>query len=425
MQITTLLLQVLLSVSLLLCAFGAAFRPRLAADLVSAFPQRGWGRALSAALFAIAGMAVLAGSQVPFLAFFASVLALVAAVVLAILLRRGAPRRLWPAPALVGIAAIAVALLQPLGLRVLALPAAADLPFNPSDSEVLNTYDAGLALEGIAAGADGTLYIAGNRGLDFSRADYYAAARGELIARTSDGKERIAFTTPAGTTAGVPAVASDGSVFLTSHGKISTIWRIGARGANQALARFPEGAWPNGLAIGPDGMLYSPDSTLGVIWRVDPASGKFDAAVRDPALLARRFIALAPGANGIAFQGRDLLVTVSDRGTVLRYAMDGQGAFGAAAVVASGIPGDDFAIGRDGALFITTHPYDTLVRVGPDGRSTVIGKGAQHIIGATDAVFGTGAADQQTLYVVTDGGAFTAGPGARGQLIAVHPYAKH
>ena len=46
----------------------------------------------------------------------------------------------------------------------------------------------------------------------------------------------------------------------------------------------------------------------------------------------------------------------------------------------------------------------------------------QHIVGATDASFGRGPSDRDTLYVATDGGAFTAGPKARGQLIALQPY---
>lgn len=91
-------------------------------------------------------------------------------------------------------------------------------------------------------------------------------------------------------------------------------------------------------------------------------------------------------------------------------------------MIARGIPDDDFAIGHDGSLFTTTHPYDTIVRVSPKGQRTLIGRAAQHIIGATDAVFGTSQQDRDTLYVVTDGGAFTGGPKTRGELVALQPY---
>lgn len=69
----------------------------------------------------------------------------------------------------------------------------------------------------------------------------------------------------------------------------------------------------------------------------------------------------------------------------------------------SGIPGDDFAIGPEGSLFITTHPYNTVIKVSTRGARTIIARQEQHIVGATDAVFGRGTEDRDTLYVVTDG----------------------
>ena len=81
-----------------------------------------------------------------------------------------------------------------------------------------------------------------------------------------------------------------------------------------------------------------------------------------------------------------------------------------------------FAIGRDASLFITTHPYNTLVKVTPEGTRTIIADVKDAISGATDAVFGRGSKDKDTLYVVTDGGAFTGGTKTRGALIALEPY---
>ncbi len=117
-----------------------------------------------------------------------------------------------------------------------------------------------------------------------------------------------------------------------------------------------------------------------------------------------------------------MFVTVSDATLLMKYTLGKDGRFGPPAQVARGIPGDDFAIGHDGSLFITTHPYNTLVRITPDGRRSIVAEAGQHIVGATDASFGRGPSDRDTLYVATDGGAFTAGPKARGQLIALQPY---
>lgn len=420
MNTITTLLQCALGLSLLLLA-AAALHPRWYKRFAAILPIGRLARSASAVLFLVAGIVTLVGVAVPFAAFFGACLALLSSLLLSAraLYTRHA---LWTLPAVMAAASVGIALAQPLGLKVLALPKAAALQFAPVPSRVIKTYDEGLWFEGIAAADDGTLYLSGNRGLNFSRSDYYRAAKGEVIARRPGKDEQVIFRTPTGSTAGVIAIAADGTLYMTSHGDSPAIWRIRANGQGERLAQLPRGAWPNGLDVGPDGKLYSADSALGLIWRIDPATGHSERVIVDKRLLARKFISLAPGANGLHFRGNDLYVTVSDRTTVLKYTLDQRGSFSAPVVVATGIPGDDFAIGHDGSLFIATHPYNTLVHVAPDGERTIIGKEAQHIVGATDAVFGKTASDRDTLYVVTDGGAFTGGPKTRGELVALQPH---
>lgn len=414
-------MQTLLACGLLLQAAAATVARKRLASIATMLPAKPLQRALLATVLLVCAMATIAGMFVPFLVFFAASLTLVCCLaVVAFALRRNRPTAIT-LPLVLILLCIGVTVMQPLGLKVLALPKAADLTFEAAPARVVKTYDEGLWFEGIVAANDGTLYLSGNRNLDFSRSDYFRHAQGEVIARRPDGTERIVFKTPVGSTSGVPVIAADGTLYLTSHGNSPAIWKISASGQASKLTELPPGAWPNGLDIGPDAMLYSPDSALGVVWRIDPLSGRGDKALSDPLLLARPYIALAPGANGLHFRGRDMYVTVSDRATVLRYSMDIAGQFSKAAVVAEGIPGDDFAIAPDGSLFITTHPYNTLVKVSPDGTRTIIGKEAQHIVGATDAAFGKTTQDQLILYVVTDGGAFTGGPKTRGELVAITP----
>src|SRR5450830_249805 len=424
MQTLTLVLQLVLGLAqLTVAAASVTARPWLIRLTRSALvPLASGSRAARwpvAVLALLGGALALASIAMPFLAFFAACFGVLAAIVLA--WRRAAPSR-WALPAMLGACSVMLAMAQPLGLKVLALPKAAELPLAKVRATVIKNYEAGTWFEGIAAGPDGTLYLAANRGLDFARSDYYRSAQGEVLARSADGKERSVFKTPAGSAAGVLAVAPDGVFYMTSHGDDSGVWRMGADGKAERFVSLPKGAWPNGIDIGPDGMLYIADSKLGVIWRADRATRIFSEAIPSDLLLARPLIALAPGANGVHFRGRELLVTVSDRTTVLSATLQGDGSFTPFKTLASGIPGDDFAIGSDGSLFITTHPYNTVVKVAPSGERSIIAGEAEHIVGATDAVFGRGPADRQILYVVTDGGAFTGGPGTRGALVALAPY---
>lgn len=424
MNIIIILFQLFLCLALLIAASIITFRPRMFKRLENIIPKfRSW-RIVQALFLWIAFIANLAGIRVPFLVFFASCIAIATSIPLLVRAANLKVARLWLIPAMIIILSVITGIARPLGLKVIALPKADELPLSICSARVIKTYDEGLWFEGIAAGGDGTLYLSGNRDLDFSRGDYYHVAQGELIERKPDGSERILFKTPKGNTSGIPLLAADKSIYLTSHGETSCIWHINNGNKPIQIVQFPKGAWPNGLDEGPDGMLYSADSQLGVIWRIDPKTGHLDEALRDPALLARPFISLAPGVNGLHFKGRDLLVTVSDRTTLLKYPVDEKGKLGKSSVIATGIPGDDFAIGQDGSIFVTTHPYNTVVRILPDGERMIIGKMEQHIIGPTDAIFGKSAQDINTLYVVTDGGAFTGDPKTRGELIALQPYSK-
>lgn len=419
-----LFLEVLLSVSLLAVSFGVFSRAPWMARLAQPVPSSLAIRASVALALAVLGAAFLAATSVPFLAFFASCLTLTVTAALSVVARI-AGGRLASAAVIAGIAlAVGVAALQPLGLKVLLLPKADRLPYEPVPWTVVKTYEPGVWFEGVSAGSDGTLYLSANRRLDFSIGKYYRRAQGQIIARKPDGSEHILFRTPQGSTAGVIAVGRDGTLYMTSNGDQPGIWRILTDGTATKLTELPSGAWPNGLDFGPDGKLYSPDSSMGQVWRVDPRTGQAEVALRDRKLSARPLVSLAPGANGLHFVGSEMIVTVSDSTEVLRYHLRDDHGFDPAVLVARGIPGDDFAAGPDGSLFITTHPYNTLVRVAPNGRRTIVANHRQQIIGATDAVFGRSADDRDTLYVATDGGAFTGGPRTRGALIAIKPYAR-
>lgn len=112
-------------------------------------------------------------------------------------------------------------------------------------------------------------------------------------------------------------------------------------------------------------------------------------------------------------------MVVSDAARVLKFIMNADGKFGAPSVFAEGIPGYDFAIDDKGSSYITTHPFNTIVRVTEDGQRSIIANASHVIIGATDAVFGVLPGDRDTLYVTTDGSAFSSDVRALGTLVAL------
>jgi len=393
----------------------------------AAFPWLPVGRPARWTLGAFAlFVAVLMGASMaqPFLAFFAATLATVLFVggLIALALRRPAAA-VRSGRATTGgllVVSVAVGLVQPLGLRVLCLPSADALPYEPvAIARVLKTYPAGTWFESVRVAPDGTIFLSANRGEDYQTGDKSRVVA-QVIARSPAGEERVVFQLPAATTAGVLAIGAGGALYLTSEGAARGVWRLSLDGQAALIATLPEGSWPNGLCEGPDGQLYVADARRGAIWRIDPRTGAAAIARDDAALKARRFIALAPAANGLHVAGRDLFVTVSDAAHVLKLPLGDDGQLGAPTVFATGIPGDDFAVDTDGSLYVTTHPYNTVVRVAADGRRTMVADARQGVTGATDAAFGSGPDGALTLYVLPRGGAVGTGdPNAAGTLVAL------
>jgi hypothetical protein len=303
------------------------------------------------------------------------------------------------------------------------LPTPDELPYEPVEATVVKTYRPGLWFEGIANGPDDSLVLAGTAGLDYATGAT-ARIRGELISRAADGSERTLFAPPAGSTAGVTAVGADGGLFMAATGSAAGrgLWRVEPDGQGRLLAATPEGSWPNGVSLGPagaQGPVYLADSALGIVWMIDPDTGGLDRARAGDELRARPG-ALAPGANGIQLFGDHLFVTNSDAATLLRYEVGDDGTLHDPTVVLSGVPADDFAFAPDGTVYLTTHIFDTVVRVEPDGRRAVIAAGAEHVTGATDCALGRDLDGNPVLHVVTDSGALVSGDTtAAGRLVAL------
>lgn len=300
------------------------------------------------------------------------------------------------------------------------LPSRDELPYEPVPAAVVKTYRPGLWFEGIARGHDGMLYLAGSISLD-DTTGRASQVQGQVIARSRDGSERTHVMPPAGSTAGVTAVGADGRMFMAVTGAARGLWRVEPDGTGQLLAPTPPGSWPNGVSFGPggaDAKIYLADSSLGVIWIIDPATGSIGRAYEGTDLRPRPG-AFAPGANGIQLFGNQMYVTNSDAGTLLRFDVDTNGNLRNPHVTVTGVPADDFSFDHDGTVYLTTHIFDTVVRVDPDGRRAVIAGAAEHVTGATDCVLvddGTG----RVLYVVTDGGGLASGDrAAAGTLVAL------
>lgn len=278
-MILLLSLELALGLALMVLAAAVASNQAWMRNIIEPLPSSRTARGLIAAALSLSALGLLAAIFVPFIAFFASAMTIAVTAVVGITSRLSGARLTLAGAIAVIVAAVGIGALQPLGLKVLLLPRADTLPYVPVPSKVVKTYDPGVWFEGVSAAADGTLYLAANRDLDFTIGKYYRRAEGQVIARKPDGTEQILFATPRGSTAGVIAVANDGMLYMTSNGDQPGLWKIDPNGHASKLVELPKGAWPNGLDFGPTGCSIRPTALL----------ARFGALIPRTVMLRSRF----------------------------------------------------------------------------------------------------------------------------------------
>src|SRR5215213_518738 len=224
---------------------------------------------------------------------------------------------------------------------------------------------------------------------------------------------------PCGNAFGLPIM---GSIALDHQGNVYAsvnscnpaqlgVWKVTPSGQTSLVAGLPQGAAPNGIAY-QDGWLYVADTLLGQVWRIHSDGTGAPEVWSNDSLLTPLFLPLIPGPNGLQVFRGEVYVAVSDRAHVVAIPIREDGSAGPGRVHASGIGFDDFAFDIKGNLYGTTDPFNTLVRVSPDGTQTVLLTAADGLDGPTCATFGVGK-ESKSLYVTNAAFPFFPGPNPR------------
>jgi sugar lactone lactonase YvrE len=284
-------------------------------------------------------------------------------------------------------------------------------PVEAYAAERIASLGPGKFLESIAFAPDGRLFV--STGMDGAIVTLDAAGNVKPFAKLDVGAGGfmmcLAFDRP-------------GTLYATVNSRapgVHGVWRFDREGRASRVVALPPGSAPNGLALDDRGNLLVADSFAGLIWRVPVAGGPAEPWLRHRYLVPRPLVGRFPGANGMQRFGDAVIVAVSDRSLLLRIPILENGGPGAPEILASGLPGDDFAVASDGTLYVTTHPFNSVVRVSPDGERTVVAGPAQGVVGPTAAAFGP----DGSLYVVNDGGLFRPLPGIApvGSVVRLRP----
>jgi len=153
---------------------------------------------------------------------------------------------------------------------------------------------------------------------------------------------------------------------------------------------------PNGLAFDKQGTLYVTDS-VGAIWRV-PWGGSASVLQRDDALTGNGSLGVFIGANGIAVRHGVLIITNTERRTILSVPKTGGDPSVVADLPEGAIP-DGLALDVFGNAFVAMNTENAIARVTPTGGFSIVASG-DPLDFPSSVAFGTAGGERSTLFGV-------------------------
>ncbi len=273
-------------------------------------------------------------------------------------------------------------------------------PFVPVPTRTVASWPVGAFAENLAIDAEGVVFVSLH---SHNRIDRYDPAT---------GRAKTFATLPAP----VAGLAFDESGTLWATGGVlgaapGLVWRVERGGEVHQWLAIPDAVFLNGATPHPDGRrLLIAESITGRVLAVDlttPGCATWLASD-----LLKPVNSGIPGANGVKIMAGFAHVSVTDRNILIRAALADNGEAGSLEPWLEKLRADDFAFDAEGAVYIATHPANTVIRVGADGARSTLAGPVEGAVGATAVAFGRAPGDEHALYVTTNGGLWSPYQGA-------------
>ncbi|KAG5773430.1 hypothetical protein H9Q72_000802 [Fusarium xylarioides] len=174
------------------------------------------------------------------------------------------------------------------------------------------------------------------------------------------------------------------------------------------IADMPEIGMINGIATWDENTALVTDCLHGKVYKLSVATGSYNVTLEDDTFTIPADAPFQVGLNGIKVhrlpEQTYVYYTTTSRFCVYRVPVTQEvQAAGLVETLAPGLVADDFALARDGTMYVCTNISNTVVRIPATGGEVAVVAGeakAFDVAGSTACVFGE---DEGVLYVSTSG----------------------
>lgn len=266
----------------------------------------------------------------------------------------------------------------------------AETPIDLVPARSIAEFPVNTFLEGIAISADNTLFITSH----FDGQVWRIGADDSPILHTKIG----------GKAAGL-AFLPDGHLLLSAWDEqnVPTVLSLSPQGEASVLVTLPDALFLNGMTPLDGDHLLIADSYRGAIWQLNVSEKTAHIWLEHPELARSALDKEFPAVNGLKIFNGVLYASNTKKMQLVKIPIvDGQPE--EPEIFVAPINLDDFAFDQQGNLYGTTHIYNSVVKISPEGNVTVIAEAEAGMTGSTALAFGKGEDDRTSVYVVTNGG---------------------
>jgi sugar lactone lactonase YvrE len=272
-----------------------------------------------------------------------------------------------------------------------------NVPIELVPARQIATFPVNTFLESIAIAPDGTLWVSNHEA-------------GQIVRVSLDGQQTV-WATWESKIAGF-AIATDDSLIVTGWNLsgIPVVLQVSDRGSIELVTTIPEAIFLNGLTHLKNNLYLIADAYRGAIWQLNLAERVASIWLEHPLLSRSNPTSQIPAVNGLKMFGDKLYASNTERQLILRIAVDTLGNPSEPEVWIENNNIDDFAFDVEGNLYGATHIFNSVVRIAPDGHTTIVATEKQGVTGSTAIAFGRTESDLDCIYVVGNGGMFLPPP---------------
>ena len=266
-------------------------------------------------------------------------------------------------------------------------PIYTNTPTDLLPAESVATFPVNTFLENLAIAPSGDIYITNHE-------------IGEIVKLAPDGSLTV-YAQLSGKVSGI-ALISPNQLLVNGWNREGVPFvAIVSNGEVEVLLTLPDAIFLNGITPLTATCYLMADSYRGAIWSFDTTTKTVKLWLEHPLLARSDETSVFPAANGLKRFGQTLYVSNTQQMLLLQIPLDKALNPQEPEVFIQGTNLDDFAFDDHGNLYGATHVYNSVIRIAPNGHTTIVAQAEQGVTGCTAVAFyGT------DLYVVNNGGMF-------------------